>query len=353
MILRGWLQYYNSLNSLSRIVVDSNNATNSDKLFSSTFSETKFVDDLHRVSREGERSFWEQLKRGLRFFDDKQEDSPTFTRIRSDIQRVKMLHFLGGGYITSFWPSSAFLLGFSAAAKENTGVQLVGTGLGIGPLPAPPNDHAKEILRKSFAAFDFLEVRDHASLDALRDLSVDVKMGIDDTFIEDLQDEDRGYRTLHLSAFDPKGFADAIVSNALEIRSAQFDRILFWSCCPSHAENQCYNFAELALGGVEKLTLSQQFTLPLPIRAGDFFITDRFHPHLYGARSGASGYTLTRGSYYGPKHRSVTALGSTFGRYAGSGGMILERENSRIDNATLVRRKKRTADYICGSLDKP
>ena len=50
----------------------------------------------------------------------------------------------------------------------------------------------------------------------------------------------------------------------------------------------------------------------IPVGVSNYMLTERFHPHLIGARLGFGGAFVSRSGYYDAKHGSVIELGSKF-----------------------------------------
>lgn len=72
--------------------------------------------------------------------------------------------------------------------------------------------------------------------------------------------------------------------------------------------------ADLDLSQARFVPFQHMWADGLPARAGQVWLSTRFHPHLFAAARGASGLVLRSGtSYYDVKHGSLAAAGSQWG----------------------------------------
>lgn len=229
--------------------------------------------------------------------------------------RADSIHLLGGGYVNGVWPDHVGLVAGMAAVRKLNGCRLLGSGLGLLPLP----DNAEQ-LAKTFADFTEVSVRDNASADFLG-----LKTGVDDVFLGLLHE-------LRRSAESPR-----VQSRAKDvmicIQSDMTDEHTFSRLRDrlqvvvenSLANGLSVGYVEAipgsdrrmfdALGGIipeeNFVPFTQTWSDGLPVRRGQQWYTSRFHPHMVAAAAGARGVAIgILDDYYDIKHRSLLDLGS-------------------------------------------
>lgn len=319
LIVRGWLSFLREAGVTDPVVCDENYASISRRFIGTLFPDALFAEDVNRLKSRGADTFFAAFSRGWRFYENGGfERHPDLAQLQERLQKTKVLHMHGGGYINTIWPKNAFLLGFTAATKREYGCRLVGTGLGLLPAANPPELYLP-ILREAIETFDLLEVRDRWAFDWLRRISDApcVVNGLDDSFLLPREaPQGTGPRTLHLSWFSfAQGF-DEMMAYATGPEAKDFERILFWAC--TDQDMRCFEKLKESCPRAESTSWQELVKGPLPVRPGDVLLTARFHPHMLAARYGATGaYRVDRG-YYDVKQGSIVDLGSPF-RQIGAG----------------------------------
>ncbi|WP_426225440.1 polysaccharide pyruvyl transferase family protein [Pseudarthrobacter sp. DSP2-3-2b1] len=225
------------------------------------------------------------------------------------------IHLLGGGYVNGVWPDHVGLVAGMAAARKLNGCRLLGSGLGLMPLP-----ENSDLLAKTFADFAAVSVRDYASAEFLG-----LETGVDDVFLGILHE-------LHRSAGSPRVQSRA-KDVMLCIQSDMTDEQTFSQLRDKLqvlVENSLAN--GLSVGYVEAIpgsdrrmfdaldgVIPEENFVPftevwsdgLPVRRGQQWYTSRFHPHMVAAAAGAKGVAIgVLDDYYDIKHRSLLDLGS-------------------------------------------
>ncbi|GAA5117254.1 polysaccharide pyruvyl transferase family protein [Luteolibacter yonseiensis] len=354
LIVRKWLDHYATHHPDTPLHLDCKSINQSRKIHGGAHPETRFFFFLKALAQDkAPGSFWEHCARGFEFVmtnasvlmplprDWKQkslwdtllsrknrltlndrgrklqiplEDVPDFTKL-------KLIHLVGGGYISGSWPNSGFLLGCCAALKRLFGVPVVATGLGVTPLPLPPPEW-QGFIRSVLENFDLFETRDRDSHDSIGKILGDrgnALCGLDDVFLQFPQAKSTGATdvpdekpSLHLSFFPKISRFDSTGKLIEDIRltAESFGDVYFWLCCKP--DRVVFRLLKKAIPGVKLLTPAELVNGSIPMKRNDFMITSRFHPHLIGAGNGMSGIFLAQSAFYRAKHHSVTALGSSF-----------------------------------------
>lgn len=355
LIVRNWLAHYTSNHPDIELNLDCKSVKKTLKIHGAAHPHARFFFFLKALSQDrADGSFWEHSARGFEFvmanasvlmplprqwkrksfldtllapknrvtLDDRgrklhipPEDFPDFTKVR-------LIHLVGGGYISGTWPNSGFLLGCCAALKRLFGVPVIATGLGVSPLPPPPPEWAG-FMRSLLADFDLFETRDaasHASIAAILGGRGSARFGLDDAFLRfpeqkvsqhpDAPQDERP--SLHLSFFPKIARFGPTGEFVEEIRTlaGSFGRVYFWLCCKQ--DLKIYLLLKKAIPRLKMLTPAKLSYGAIPMKESDFMITARFHPHLIAAGTGMSGVFLAQSPFYHAKHRSVKALGSSF-----------------------------------------
>lgn len=317
LMARGWLRYLAQQYPEDRVIIDTAIPSVSTLLLQPDnwkASHVSVVKELSLLNKRGD--FWDNFERGLNFFTKNEfANYPRLGLAQRYLESAGSFHMFGGGYISTKWVQTGFLLGFAGAIQQAYGIRLFGTGLGLTPISSPP-----EQLRQSFQTvlegFTAIELRDKTSEGFIRDHGGTniVEGGLDDCFLEPPPPLGDHPATLHISAF-MKDRELAPLLRRLDRRrdrlSTRFERIRFWMCAP-HRDQETLNeirelFPQIEVLPIERLLANPEFS------ARDVMITSRFHPHMIAARAGIRGYYhQISGDYYAAKHQSVIELGSRF-----------------------------------------
>lgn len=110
---------------------------------------------------------------------------------------------------------------------------------------------------------------------------------------------------------DPADLASRASSDAVSSGAAAPDSV---SSDPVGLDPVGRALADLDLSQARFVPFQQVWADGLPARAGQVWLSTRFHPHLFAAARGASGLVLRSGTtYYDVKHGSLAAAGSRWG----------------------------------------
>lgn len=303
------------------VVVDNNSADVSTELFGARFPHARFVSVLKKL-RHPNRStdLMDNVAFGARFFSSgAYRKVPEVMAILPILERTKLLHIYGGGYINvAAGAKGGLLLGLAADARRTFGMRLVATGLGLSPLTIKERSAAD--LEESVAAFDLFETRDVHGFQQLKKIAGSLPgliCGHDDSFLQPLRTNPSrtGHRKLHLSSTkDSEDLLRPSVLRAIRRNLPRFDELVYWACAP-RVEGPVIvrlqaEFPQMRVAPVEELLFDG-----LPVDAQDYMLTVRFHPHMVASRLGCSGQFFAEGAYYDHKHASVVQLGSGFDKY--------------------------------------
>lgn len=330
----GWLRYLARKNPDARVVIDTNVPSISTLLLQPENWKASHVSVVKSLATQNPlEHFWQNFERGYKFFA--RGGFSKYARLSAFddyLKNTQIFHLFGGGYISDKWPHTGFLLGFAGAAQAEYGFRLVGTGLGITPISAPPpalDKTARRVLNR----FQMIELRDQSSAAFISKTSGNDNSfhGLDDSFLEPVKPLADQEPALHVSCFMAGRNLDAFIGKLLlrehEIKK-KFSSIKFWECAP-HRDREAFTkireaFPEAVLEPLSSLIGRHSFGKE------DVMITTRFHPHLIGSRSGIRGYFIAiSGDYYADKHTSVCNLGSNFKPFS-----QFERRGFNLDSST-------------------
>jgi len=223
---------------------------------------------------------------------------------------ASMVHVLGGGWINDTWPQHTRLIAAVGALEGRK----VATGQGLHP-------GADIADRLDFSAFDVLTVRDTPSL-ALAEHALP---GPDDSWLAATDPhalnglghgpEDARLRGTVVSAqsdllgIGVEELAARLVRQLRELGTTG-DDLAFIECIP-HGDwlvwdAMCRLDGQLT-AGARFVGFDELWAHGLPARAGQTWLSTRFHPHLIAAARGARGIAVAahEGDYYRVKHESV------------------------------------------------
>jgi hypothetical protein len=238
--------------------------------------------------------------------------SPRFDLGLLVARRATSVHLIGGGYLNGMWPHQLRLLRAALGLQEVGGARLFATGLGLTPVGNIPE------LRDALGAFDHASVRDAESAAASGAvqrpddgfLALDLVPDVTSGGPADAED-DEVWICLQSDTLDDGAFETAVsaVRSALE-NELSGRPVRYVEAIPG-ADRAAYDhLADLIPPEcfVPFLVLWEQ---GFPARAGQTWLTSRFHFHLLAAARGAAGTALeVSRSYYRTKHQSLLEAGT-------------------------------------------
>lgn len=278
--------------------------------------------------------------------------SPRFDAGLLALREMDSIHLLGGGYLNTMWQDNLGLVTAMAAVREAFGVRVFATGLGLMPLMADGGADLAPWLRDRFAGFEHVEVRDEPSAAA-----IGAELGLDDAFLALAQkrrafDERRSPDRMVLVQGDLRAWGDDAALATIESFLAGISdaSVGFAEAVPPDD----HRYRERALPDGRFYAFGHIWADGLPARAGQRWLTSRFHVHLMAAAAGAAGLVVMgRPGYYDVKHESLFALGT--GWTAVRAGDRVRAEDATVDPAfgdtarELAARKAQLADRLYAS----
>lgn len=300
LLVQYWLRFYRNLGYDGPITVDGKGASATAALLRG-FKDVNYVKTIPRHADGVEGSYAGFHEQGVDYARSN----------ASKFQDVRGFHFLGGGYACANWRNATRLLGAVVELGRHLSVPVVATGLGIAPFHKvyPVGATAWRTIVEGCQLF---ECRDAASVQALHSIigaCPSLSEGLDDAFLYPVQTVGHAGKWLHLSGFSAKSVLGPTGEEGPRLFD-QFDRVVFWACSKEDAE--LYQAIAARFPQVEMRDNHSLLNEGLPLEAGDFMLTGRFHPHLQAARVGLTGYYTAQSDFYRMKHGLVTGLGSNF-----------------------------------------
>lgn len=239
--------------------------------------------------------------------------SPRFDLGLLELREMQSVHLLGGGYLTSVWQHQLCMVAALVALKERFAVRLYATGQGLVPL----SSEARALLPGWVAKFDLFEARDSASAAA-----IGATFGLDDAFLAFANAREIYARRdspdlMVLLQGDFMDVADrTLLVDAVEAvaRSQGAARVGLVESIPPDDSWSLSSMAERGLK-VEFYPFARLWLEGLPARAGQTWLSTRFHFHLLAAAVGARGaYLELDAEYYAAKHASLREVGTGWAR---------------------------------------
>jgi polysaccharide pyruvyl transferase WcaK-like protein len=322
-ILRAWLRYLARVRPDTEVVVDCHTPGQAAVLLRHCHPRVTFVDTVWRICFE---SADQSADQAVALAADVLDNPGRLPRIVSGVElltRADTMHLVGGGYLNTVWPHHLSLLATAAAAAQQFGVRAVATGQGLLPTGGDDRRALTQKLGSSFALFD---VRDRPSLDALADSGCptsftgdDAWLGVDDDGVYDRESPAAARDVVFCLQSDlmddhddnrgVEGLA-AAVSQLIQQWRLRGEQVAFVEGLPG-ADRLVYDRVAAQLPGALFVPFTELWNRGVPARAGQTWVSTRFHPHLLAAAVGASGVAVSgRTDYYPIKHESLVAAGS-------------------------------------------
>ena len=355
-LLAGWLRFLRHHRPGTPVIVDCHTPGQAAVLHHAEHPDVLFTDTLWRLAAEhsgpAESPASDRAAASVEFCRRAVGDLGTRPALASGIDLLRgasVIHLIGGGYVNDQWPHHLGVVAGAGEAGRLGGARVVATGQGFAPCSDPAG------LADALRGFALVTVRDAASLDLLSGTDVPVRLVGDDGWLSlaggagigapghPVYSEDPdAARDLVVCAqsdlVDPAVLADAL-AQILAAWQVPGDRVtvvesipggdrVVWDLVCARAEgggsgiDDDDNTVDPVGRALAGLDFAQARFVPfqrvwadgLPARAGQVWLSTRFHPHLFAAARGASGLVLRSGSsYYDVKHGSLAAAGSQWG----------------------------------------
>lgn len=319
LITRAWLEHLARVEPDSDVWIDCPHPGRAAHLFAGVHQRAQFTNTLWELAHSSPShdpvSDTERIARIVRHLG-----SPRFDAGIVALRRMRSLHLLGGGYLNSMWHDNLGLVAAVVEVSRAFEVPIYATGQGMTPL----DERHRDWIRDLVSCFEVFEVRDAESAGA-----TGAELGIDDAFLA-LADGRSPYdgadspHKMVLVQGDLKAWSDEEARRSIAsfvgegddvgvVEAIPPDDLIYRDAVPG--EPRVYPFGHIWVDG-------------LPARAGQEWLTTRFHIHLMAAAAGAAG-TVIAGlpGYYDVKHESLLALGTGWNVIAA--GMDLGDEAAR------------------------
>ena len=316
LITAMWLRWLAERRPDAQVVVDCQVPGSATLLLGDLHPDVRFVDTLWQlVAAAPTGEPWEVANWVRRAVTDPTR-APRWTAGITKLNAADVVHVLGGGYLNDNWPRHVGLLaGAAEAARRNKHTRAALTGQGMHPTA----DRTLPLLGLLTAHFDILDLRDRASADLLHRAGAEhAAVTVDDAFLglgPDIYDQADDLPEVMLClqsdllAMDRTALAGYVV-RTLRAWDVAPDRLGVVEGIPG-ADREIYALLELDLPGVRHYSFADIWSAGMPARAGQTWLSTRFHIHLTAAAAGASGAAIAvNPDYYRTKHASLTTLGS-------------------------------------------
>lgn len=228
-------------------------------------------------------------------------------------RRASSVHLVGGGYLNSIWPHHVHLLRAALRLRESSGARLAATGLGL----APADDAGA--LRELLGAFDHVTVRDAPSAQLSR-----ADRAPDDAFLG-LQELAGVHGTpsaapgngdvwvcLQSDMAEPGVLDDAVAAVRAALTGPELAgrTVRYLEAIPG-ADRAAFDRLADLIPEQNFVPFTRVWQEGFPGRAGQTWLTSRFHFHLLAAACGAEGTALeVSPDYYRVKHQSLLDVGT-------------------------------------------
>ena len=314
LITRTWLDYLATALPGAEVWVDCHSPGPAQAVFAASHPHVRFTDLLWRICRAAPSArpadVVEHATRAVR----DPEVMPRLSLARSVLRRADVVHLIGGGFVNTMWPRHVGLLAGAVELARASGGIAAMTGQGLQPM----SDEAAPQVADLAASMAVADVRDAPSRDVLgHGPQGGVSLTGDDSFLG-LGDQtfDRGKAPdvmlcaqSDLLTISVEELAD-LFATVLTGWEVDVERVGWFEGIPGR-DRVVYDIVAKQLPGIRYYSLLETWTSGVPVRAGQHWVSTRFHPHLIAAAAGSWGIAVpvNRG-YYDHKHDSLVAQGS-------------------------------------------
>ena len=297
LITAGWLRYYAEVLPETEVWLDGPRPGQSAVLHGGIHPRARFVDTLYHGCWNAPSEDVEDL---LDFGDRVANDPGLLPREATgieELQRVALVHVMGGAYLNGIWPRHLLLLGAARAIARANGVPAVLTGAALTPLPKV----GAGALLKFLSDFDVIDVRDRATLKAISDSVPHVSYTGDDALLfagQDYLNHQTPHKVLIAVQNDMlteplEQIADYIY-RTLELWDVAESRVTILESLPPDDISLLPLLSE-TLPKIEVLPFSHLWRSHFPAAPRARWIATRYHAHLMGAIAGGWGVVLPVG----------------------------------------------------------
>lgn len=318
LITAMWLRHLARHRPEAEVVVDCHLPGSATLLLGDLHPNVRFVDTLWQLCAAAPSDEPWEIANWVRRAVNDPTLAPRWTAGIHKLKAADIVHIIGGGYLNDNWPRHIGLFaGAAEIARQHPATKAVLTGQGM----YPTNERLLPLLGLLGAHFDILDVRDEASADLLHRGGAEHAVAtVDDAFLGLSPDNYRSAEDLpdvmlclqsDLLAMDRTTLA-GYVAQTLRAWGVTGEEIGVVEGIPGE-DREIYALLELDLPGVRHYPFADIWANGMPARAGQTWLSTRFHIHLTAAAVGASGVAVSvNPDYYLTKHRSLTDLGSNW-----------------------------------------
>lgn len=322
VLLRTWLRTLARLCPRTRVVVDCHTPGQAALLHAGAHPDVVFTDTVWRLVAEvahGPAPGPDSVDLVRRALGDPGL-RPALAAGVGALLGASVVHVIGGGFVNAHWPHHLGVFTAAAEAARRGGARAVATGQGLAPVGESVP------LAELLDGFELVTVRDAASRDATggrADLvGDDAWLALSDWArpAELYQSDPDVARDVVLCLQSDLGDVDevtALAARTLRSWAVPGEQITVIEGIPG-ADRVVWDRlvgsptgATLRLEDARFVSFHEMWRVGLPARAGQAWLSTRFHPHLLAAAAGASGVAVAVDpDYYGIKHGSLLTAGS-------------------------------------------
>jgi hypothetical protein len=240
------------------------------------------------------------------------------------LPRITHIHFLGGGYCTSFWQHHYFLLVLAGLIKQHYRIPVYWTGGSLCPI----KDFQVIDLLPFLAHFDYIGFRDTESYHKIsKDLPETVKMTSDDLILGLLlgliKPPTPSSQPVLLINMQSDLFSSALSANRtqcflnkIQSFTGKGYRKFFLEFNPE-CDSEQYHSLKQTITDIQMIPFNQLWQTTLLgtpsldiLHPESYALGSRFHFHYYLAWHGIAGEFVSETPYYDIKHKSICDFGS-------------------------------------------
>ncbi|MCW9397725.1 polysaccharide pyruvyl transferase family protein [Klebsiella quasipneumoniae] len=227
-------------------------------------------------------------------------------------QGFDAIHFIGGGYINSLWPSNYALLAIAYVYSKIHKIPIYATGLGL--YPNLENDNIISL----FNSLDIIDVRDQNSKRFIPEASFtgdDALLALNESSILEKKESPPALiLSLQSHLFEGQSLIEKIFTDETfnELKTKKIKKIIIIEAAPEDNipfSREVFNSA-LANGiDIEFVTGHEILRCGIPFNSKSFVISSRYHVNLIYSMLKVNGIAVYQNEYYRNKHQSITDMG--------------------------------------------
>jgi len=315
LITSAWLHYLAEVHPTADVVVDCIRPERAEIDLSWIHPRTTFVDTLWTL---GLRYYDADPRRVIEAVTARLTHDMTSSGLLRALRRADVVHLVGGGLLNGVYSWTLSLLAAVLAVSGTTGAKSVVTGQGL----CPQSPEMVPMVAEMFDRLTVADVRDQESVTLLK--ARQLAATCDDVFLlPQVRVAGQDHRTPTVMVC-----AQSEIAPTKELPVTPVDELAEFLICTfaewgvdspdigfiesfPGIDTAVYEVVRTAFPGVRRYSNNELMQHGLPVRAGQTWISTRFHPHLVAAASGLGGIAISVApSYQDTKHRSLITQGS-------------------------------------------